>query len=392
MLGDPTPLDELLESTGVDGYLVEAGSESADQGYLSGFWAPDPYATVYADGSVHCLVKPLEVGRARTESRADTVENVAAYDFFGRLEEQARHEAWAGCIADFCANHDVESVAVPARFPHSIAIALESAGLEVESDPYNTVSAVRSVKTESELEAIAEVQSAAESAMAAAEDMLADANVDDDGTLTIGGEALTSERVKTTIERTLLEHGCALEDTIVAGAEQAADPHDRGSGPLSADELIIIDIFPQHKETRYFGDLTRTFVRGEPTATQREWYDLTLEAQAVALETIGAGTTGEAVHGAVCDVYEEAGYATLRADPETETGFIHSTGHGVGLEIHEQPSLSQSGEELVANHVVTVEPGLYDPSIGGVRIEDLVVVTEDGHHNLTEYPKQLRIE
>ena len=392
MLGDATPLDDLLDQVDVDGYLIEAGSESADQGYLSGFWAPDPYATLYTEGEIHCLVKPLEVGRAREESRAQSIDNVAAYDFFERLEEQERHEAWAACIAEFCEKHGVASAAVPARFPHALASELSNAGVSIEPDHFNTISSIRSVKTEVELEAIAEVQGAAEAAMATAEELIEAATVAADGTLTHDGEPLTSEYVKAAIERTLLDHRCALDDTIVACGSDAADPHDRGSGPLEAGELIIIDIFPRHKETRYFGDLTRTFVKGEPSSTQREWYDLTLEAQEAALQAIQAGTTGEAVHDAVCDRYEEAGHTTLRADPETETGFIHSTGHGVGLEIHEQPSLSQSGEELEANHVVTVEPGLYDPAVGGVRIEDLVVVTEDGIHNLTEYPKQLQVD
>ncbi len=392
MLGDPAPLDALLTRTGADGYLIEASSDSADQGYLSGFWAPDPYVTLYTAGEVHCLVKPLEVGRARSESRASSVANVAAYDFFDRIEEQSRHEAWAGCIADFCQEHGVSHVAVPSRFPHTVAVTLEAAGITITPDPHNTVSMVRSVKTETELEAIAEVQAAAEAAMAGAEALLSAASIDEEGTLVHEDETLTSERVKIEIEQILLEHGCALDETIVACGTQAADPHERGSGPLVAEELIIIDIFPTHKTTRYCGDLTRTFLKGEPTDTQREWYDLTLEAQYAALDAIEAGTTGEAVHDVVCDLYESAGHPTLRADPETETGFIHSTGHGVGLEVHESPSLSTTGEELVVHHVVAVEPGLYDPAVGGVRIEDLVVVTEDGHHNLTEYPKQLEVD
>ena len=165
--------------------------------------------------------------------------------------------------------------------------------------------------------------------------------------------------------------------------------HERGSGPLPAGEPIIVDIFPRDKGTRYHGDLTRTFCRGEPDETVREWYDLTAEAKAAALDAIEPGVTGAAVHGAACDVYEDAGWPTLRADPTAETGYIHSTGHGVGLEVHELPRLAPDGGELAPGHVVTVEPGLYDPAVGGVRIEDLVVVTEDGSENLTDYPKSL---
>ena len=212
-----------------------------------------------------------------------------------------------------------------------------------------------------------------------------------DGVLHEGGDPLTSEAVKRTVERTLLERDCVLDDTIVACGADAADPHDRGSGPLEAGEPVIVDIFPTDKETGYFADMTRTFCVGEPSETVAEWYDLTLEAQAAALEAIAAGVSGSEVHDTVCDVYEDAGLPTLRADDSAETGFIHTTGHGVGLDIHESPRISEEDVELEAGHVVTVEPGLYDPEIGGVRIEDLVVVTEDGHENLTDYEKRLRL-
>jgi Xaa-Pro aminopeptidase len=210
-----------------------------------------------------------------------------------------------------------------------------------------------------------------------------------DGELVRDGETLTSERVKEAIEVTLLRHGCGLDDTIVACGADAADPHDRGSGPLLAGEPVIVDIFPRSKATKYHADMTRTFCRGEPTETVEEWYDLTRTAQDAALAAIEPGVTGAAVHDAVCEVYEDAGLPTLRSDETTETGFIHSTGHGVGLDVHERPRVAPGGEELEPGHVVTVEPGLYDPAVGGVRIEDLVVVTEDGHENLTDYPREL---
>jgi len=213
-----------------------------------------------------------------------------------------------------------------------------------------------------------------------------------DGTLYLDDDPLTAERVKREIEIELLEADCALDETIVACGPDAADPHDRGSGPLSADEPIIVDIFPRSKRSGYYADMTRTFCVGEPSETVRRWHELTCEAQTAALETIEAGVSGSEVHGAVCDVYEDAGLPTLRADETTETGFIHTTGHGVGLDIHERPRLSEEETELEAGHVVTVEPGLYDPAVGGVRVEDLVVVTDEGCENLTEYPKELVVD
>jgi Xaa-Pro aminopeptidase len=136
--------------------------------------------------------------------------------------------------------------------------------------------------------------------------------------------------------------------------------------------------------------MTRTFCRGEPAdETVREWYDLTQEAKEAALAAIEPGATGEAVHAAACDVYEDAGEPTLRTDPTTEVGFIHSTGHGLGLDVHELPSVATKAGELEPGHVITIEPGLYDPDVGGVRIEDFVVVTEDGYENLADYDEHL---
>jgi len=191
---------------------------------------------------------------------------------------------------------------------------------------------------------------------------------------------------------TLLRHGCALDETIVACGSDAADPHERGSGPITVGEPVIVDIFPQDKETKYHADMTRTFCRGEPDDTVEKWFELTDEAKEAALAAVEPGVSGEAVHDAACDVYEEAGLPTLRADESAETGFIHSTGHGVGLDVHELPHVSPGGEELRPGHVITIEPGLYDPEVGGIRIEDIVVVTEDGYENLTDYEKRLELE
>jgi Xaa-Pro aminopeptidase len=224
--------------------------------------------------------------------------------------------------------------------------------------------------------------------MAAAESLLESASVVE-GVLHRDGDPLTSEAVRREIELTLVREGCALDESIVACGADAADPHDRGSGPLRADEPVVVDIFPRDTETRYHADMTRTFVKGTPTETLREWFDLTDEARKAALDAVGPGVTGGAVHDAACDVYEDAGLPTLRSDPDAETGFIHSTGHGVGLDVHELPRIAPDGSELEPGNVITIEPGLYDPDVGGVRIEDLVVVTEDGYENLTEYPVEL---
>jgi Xaa-Pro aminopeptidase len=382
---DLSALDEALNEAGIDGYLLNADSENPDQRYLSGFDAPDPFVTLY-DGETHLLVSALEYGRAKGESRAATVARHADY-----TDGAGSREAGHAILADFLGDHDVSSVLVPPRFPVGTADGLRNEGVEVTAEDDNVLTEIRAVKTDEELEHIRDAQRVNERAMTAAEDLIREAEIED-GRLIADGETLTAERVKTAIETMFLRNGYASGESIVACGGDAADPHNRGSGPLLADESIIIDIFPRSTETGYHADMTRTFVKGEPSEEIEEWYDLTHEAFEAALDAVEPGATGEEVHDAVCDVYENAGEPTLREDPETETGYIHGTGHGVGLAVHELPSLSFDGGELESGNVVTIEPGLYDPDVGGVRIEDFVVVTDDGYENLTDYPKTLRVE
>jgi Xaa-Pro aminopeptidase len=386
---DLAPLDDRL-ADGPDGYLVDAAGDVSDQRYLSGFDAPDPFVTLY-DGGIHLLVSSLEYGRARSDSRADEVVRLADYDYAALAAEHGEREAAARVLAAFLDERGVESVAVPARFPLGVADGLRERGVTVEADAEPVVERVRARKADAEVDAIRAAQRANEAAIRAAADLLAGASVVD-GVLHRAGEPLTSERVAEEIEVTLLRHGCALSETIVAGGADAADPHDRGSGPLPADEPIIVDVFPRSKATGYHADTTRTFCRGEPSATVREWFADVDAAREAALAAVEPGATGREVHDAACDALEEAGHPTLRSDPTTETGFIHSTGHGVGLDVHELPKVSPAGGDLEPGHVLTVEPGLYDPAVGGVRVEDLVVVTDDGYENLTEYPVELVVD
>ena len=389
MHGNRSELDAYLDAAGVDGYLIEADSTESDQYYLSGFDAPDPFLTLY-DGGIRLLFKrSLEFGRAKRESDADSVQRFVDFEYESLREEHGA-EADARAKAAFLDSYDVEAVAVPPTFPVSTADDLRDHDIDVLVDDGRAITGIRSRKTDTEIEHVRAAQRANEAAMRAAEDLIESAEVVD-GELRYEGEALTSERVKEEIEVTLLRHGCALDETIVACGRDAADPHDRGSGPLVPGEPVIIDIFPQDKATKYHADMTRTFCKGEADETVREWYDLTAEAFRAALDAVKPGVTGAAVHDAACDVYEDAGLPTLRSDGSAETGFIHSTGHGVGLDVHELPKVSPDGGELRPGHVITIEPGLYDPEVGGVRLEDLVVVTEDGYENLTDYPMDLEL-
>jgi Xaa-Pro aminopeptidase len=389
-----------LDARGCDGYLVDADGDDSTQYYLSGYHAPDDFVTLYTADGITLLVSGLEYTRATTDSDADDVRKLAEFDFQEKATEMDPRLAGSVVTAEFLADADVDSVLVPDSFPVGTADVLREHGISVKVDDAFVLEEIRAVKTDVEVEAIRSTQAANEAAIAVAEDLLDRATVDaadddvpglDDDVLRLDGDVLTSETVRRRIERELLGHGCGMDDCIVAAGPAAARGHGSGSGPLRANVPIVVDVFPRDKETRYYGDMTRTFVKGTPSDQVREWYELTTTAFDAALDAIEPGVTGDAVHGAVCDVFEAAGYDTHRTTDAPEDGFTHSTGHGVGLDVHEAPYLAQEGGELEPGHVVTVEPGLYEQGVGGVRLEDLVVVTEDGYRNLTDYPRDLRV-
>ena len=278
-------------------------------------------------------------------------------------------------------DHGIKRLGVPFRFPAGFyqPLVKDFAVCVLESP----ASQWREIKRQEELDAIACTQKACEKAMRQAV-LLIRSSKPRGELLYREGQPLTSEKVRSIIELSLLEDGCEAMDTIVAGGLAGADPHARGTGPIAANAPIVIDIFPRSKSSRYFADMTRTVLKGEAAPEVKEIYEAVRLAQDEGLKAIRAGVSGKEVHSRVSQVFLDQGY------PEREgCGFTHSTGHGVGLDVHEKPLLSEIGEVLQVNHVVTVEPGLYYPDIGGVRLEDLVVVKENGSENLTHFERKL---
>ncbi len=365
--------------------------------YLSGFLAPDPVICLRVAGKTYLTVSSMEYGRAKREAQADEVLSFDELEVVSLARElksggRALAAATAGHLKKLGAA--TSPVAVPPSFGVLYADELRARGLTVTPDA-ELFANLRRAKTEEEISHIEKTQRAIEAACAYAVGILEEAEVGEDGMLLYDGETLTSERLRSEIDIELIRRGCAADGTITAGGVQAADPHERGHGPLRAGEPIIVDIFPVDKASRYYADMTRTFLKGEPGPELQRMYEAVLEGQETALSMIRAGVNGRDVHKKVSDVLHEAGYKTLVHDQKPgeplQEGFIHGTGHGVGLEIHEAPRISISDEELIPGDVVTVEPGLYDPKMGGVRLEDLVVVTEDGCRNLTNFPKEFRL-
>jgi Xaa-Pro aminopeptidase len=286
----------------------------------------------------------------------------------------------------------IKSAIVPPQFPLMMADRLRENGVELKTD-HEFFDQRRRVKNEEELAGIRRAQRAAEAGMDAARALMREAE-SSNGTLTVNGEALTSERIKTAIDKAFVEHGCGADEFIVSHGPQSAIGHHMGEGPIAPDEPIVIDVWPRDRESACFADMTRTFVVGEPSEELAEWHRLCKEALEKAIADIKPGVKGRAIFDGTCDLFEEHGYPTQRTKKEGQTlddGFFHGLGHGVGLEVHEQPGLGiVSKKELLAGDVVTVEPGLYRQGYGGCRLEDLVLVTESGAENLTEYPYDLK--
>jgi Xaa-Pro aminopeptidase len=366
----------------LDGFLFVGDSIcDCDMYYLSHFLAGDRFALLSQEKTT-LLVSPLETGRARKEAIADKCLSTSQYHLMEKLKIcENSEEAYALVLADFLHDHGIRRLGVPFRFPagfyHSLLQDFEVIVME------SPASRCREIKRQEELDAIAVTQRASERAMRRAVQLIGSCEPRGDY-LYRGGQPLTSEKVRGVIEVSLLVDGCEAMDTIVACGPQAANPHARGTGLLIANAPIVIDIFPRSKSSRYFADMTRTVLKGEAAPELKEIYEAVRLAQAAGLEAIRAGVSGKEVHSRVSGVFLDQGY------PEREgSGFTHSTGHGVGLNVHEKPALSEIGEELQVNHVVTVEPGLYYPKIGGVRLEDLVVVKKNGCENLTHFERQL---
>lgn len=373
---------EFLEQFGLDGLLFIGDSIcDLDMFYLSHFLAGDRFTLLLQD-KISLLVSSMELGRASRESSADEVISTTHYGIMERLRASEDPDAaYLEVLKEFLKDHGVMRLGVPFRFPAGV---FQHLGRDFEIQVVQSpASRWRAVKTQSELNAIRQSQRACEKAMRLAVELVASSEPRGDQ-LFRQGRPLTSEQVRSAIEVSLLNEGCEAVDTIVAGGPTAADPHSRGSGPLPANLPIVIDIFPRSKSSRYFADMTRTVLKGEAAPEVLDLYEAVLAAQDAGLAAIRAGVRGRDVHHEVCSVFQECGY------PEREgRGFTHSTGHGVGLEVHERPMLNEVGEILEAGNVVTVEPGLYYQEIGGVRLEDLVAVTEKGCENITKFERRL---
>jgi Xaa-Pro aminopeptidase len=352
---------------------------------------PDPFLYAERNGERHVVASSFELGRV-TEVAPQL--QVMPFEEFGidELYSQglSREQIELEIVLRAARRFGIEDAVAPATFPLEVADHLRANGIQVKADREHFVQR-RRVKNEAELAGIRRAQRAAEAAMDAARELLRAAERQD-GSLMLEGEQLTCERLKLAVEQAFTANGTFADEFIVSHGPQTAVGHDMGSGPIAPDEPICLDLFPRDRESGCFTDMTRVFVVGTPSDELREYHQLCREALERSVEAVKPGVAGRDLHRISCEIFEQHGYPTLRSKQPGEVledGFYHSLGHGVGLEVHEEPGLGRGPGELVAGDVIAVEPGLYRNGYGGCRLEDLVLVTESGSEVLADYPYDL---
>lgn len=370
--------------------LYADSAHNADQRYFGRVSVPDPFISFSVGKKKYAVISALEFGRVKRDSAFDVVLSLEAYAKKARERNPDRKIGPANIIALLAKEFSVAGFVVADDFPAGIAFKLQKLGIDVQVAE-GSLLPKREIKNDAEAEAIRAGNRCSAAGIAAAEAVLRKSTIKA-GKLFYQGSPLTSERLKIAIETACLEAGGNSVDTIAAGGDQACDPHDRGSGPLRANELIIVDVFPRVTATGYFGDITRTFLKGRASDAQKALVAAVRAAQQTALKAIRAGVNGRAVHQQVVEVFTRRGYETKHTE-QGSVGFFHGTGHGLGLEIHEPPRVSGNVDyHLKKGSVVTVEPGLYYPGLGGCRIEDVVQVTDAKPKMLSKYHYEWEIK
>ena len=366
--------------------LVADSEHDANMLYAVGIFVPDPFIFLEIGGRKIAVLSDLEIDRARKQATVDDVLSLTRYQ-----NELKRSGVKLPSLSDVLnrvlREFRVRAVEVPSDFPIGLARKLRGIRVKVKPDPFFPQ---REIKTADEIRKLADALRLAECGMTAAIDVIRASRIGRDGFLRWRGNKLTAERVQGLINAAIAGLGGTASHTIVAGGNQGCDPHEAGHGPLRAHKPIIIDIFPRDCATGYWGDITRTVVRGRASEQVKRMYVAVSKAQELAFQKLRAGVNGQDVHNAILQLFRENGFTTGRRNGRMQ-GFFHGTGHGLGLQIHEPPRVSAVDTTLRAGNVVTVEPGLYYWGVGGVRLEDVVVIQPHGARNLTKFPKVLEI-
>lgn len=367
--------------------IIASSEKDADLYYATKFIAPDAFAFARIRGKKYILVSDLEIDRAKKEACVDQVLSTSrlASEY---KQKYGKPPSFADLVLYFLKKQKVKRLTVPGSFPVRYYEPLKRAGLKI-CCKHGIFFEKRLIKDRFEIAAIEQALRATEKAAHEAIRILERSAIRKDK-LYFRGKVLTSEFLRKVIHQTLLEEGCAGEHTIVSCGRHSIDPHDRGSGPLRAHQPIVMDIFPRSEKTLYYADFTRTVVRGKASPKLKKMYAAVRKGQEIAFKMLRAGTRAKKVHEAIRAYFTQVGFNTGLRKGRMQ-GFFHSTGHGLGLDVHEPPRISVGDDILRSGQIVTVEPGLYYQGVGGVRLEDVVLITKTGCVNLTKFPKKLEV-
>jgi len=395
-------IDQILVEKGAEALLLFSESfKDVNMYYLTKFLAPDPFILLKKlDNPPTTVISPMEFPRAKKESIVKDVRSYAEYNYFKIVRAAKDPQVGSMRFIASVVKKEIGKkslIAVPQSFPALLMDFLRSEGLNVK--PYFAlVEKARETKEPDEIKEIVTVQRIAEKATSEILETISNCDIDSHGTLTFKAagkkQTLTVGKLKSLIRKALLDYEVSTDITIVACGPKSAVAHYFGEpeDEMRANQPIIIDFFPQSLRKRYGTDMTRTVLKGKASKETKKMFNTVLEAQNACFDALHAGVLGSDVFNLCCDVFEKAGYETIRGGKQIVKGFTHGLGHGVGLEVHEPPVMSELFKfPLREHHVVTVEPGLYNPKIGGVRIEDIVEITKKSCRNLTKMPKQLEI-
>jgi len=356
--------------------------------YATGFFVPDPFVFFEHRQKKYVVMSDLEIDRAKGQATVDQVLSLARYQ--KKLRKNGKPRPTIVDVMELLFHEKgIRSVIVPANFSALLMDQLRAKGFNVriKHDPFFPE---RELKTSTEVRHITDSLRVAKLGLEAGIRALKRAKIGRDRYLYLNGSRLTSEMLKTIVNTTIMAEGWLPSHTILSSGNQCVDPHHEGSGPIRAHTSIIFDIFPRSQKTGYFGDLSRTVVRGRASDRLKEIYATVQAGQQLGFQTIRHGADGQEVHQKILELFKGRGFSTGKMKGRMQ-GFFHGTGHGLGLDIHEAPRIAPVEATLKKGHVVTVEPGLYYLGIGGVRLEDVVLVTAHGNRNLTNCPQFLEI-
>jgi Xaa-Pro aminopeptidase len=373
--------------------LFHADASDPDMLYFSGFGAVDPFIALSHQGRKIGLAPSMEYGRMTNESNFDEVlllhevQERAAKRF--KLKKGAKPSRDL-IVRQLAAEFGIREFRVSDRFPAGLAMQLQEAGLKLVPVTDGPLFPEREIKTPEEVELLRKGNQASAAGFRVVAKALADSKIKN-GKLHLDGRYLTAERLRDLIAHATLDKGAVAVNTITAAGEQACDCHNEGTGLIPAHELIVVDIFPRRAADGYWGDMTRTFLKGKANEAQRKLVATVRKGHTLALDMIKPGVSGGTVHEAVEKFFDDQGYPTVR-DSDTPSGFFHALGHCIGLEVHEDPVMRRGSKWRFRKGMVTaVEPGLYYRGLGGCRIEDVVHVTADGCEKISKAPYRWEI-